>query len=512
MAEFADRPPFVAESNAQDAIGEERPADSHPAHDEPGVGPDAPEPGRADASGRREDLQRASHEQEQDEQGYRELDNALGQRVSNYFYGQVHAADATFGFGFPSSPGHAPGLVEPDEVSLLLRDFLHPDGYDVAAGKLQTKNLLVIVGEEGSGRRAAAFSLLRDLLGEHVAFRSLSPANSLAQLASPGYLKARSGYVILDYLGETGTTAVQDFDIRRLRAELRRHRSFLVITASSAAQQRLALKEFSVPWRPPEPLHLFDHCAEHLLRPDVPEAVTAELRTRVSELRRPADVVAVASNLSEGPDAALEALRDSTKECVRNWFEAEPRTEDLLPVAALAFANRLPERTFEELVVSLDTCVQNVGKSNGDPPEEDERPPQAAATIGQTRARWKWRAVGIAEAVQRTDNAEDHCRSERRVEFTSPRVRDLVLSNLHELYGYELWYPLRQWLDQLSLEGSLAVREEVARGVALLARYALAEVEEKLLEVWAAVSAVSASPRLWSCSSCALMNSSHHTL
>ncbi|WP_053695561.1 hypothetical protein [Streptomyces sp. NRRL F-5755] len=480
MAEFGDRPPFAAETNGPGATAGERPTDDRPAHDDHGAEPVSNFDGR-------EHFQRVGHEQEQeqDEQGYRELDQVLGQRVINCFYGQVNATDATFGFGSPSSPGHAPGLVEPDEIDLLLRDFLHPDGYDVAAGKLQSKNLLVLVGEEGCGRRAAAFSLLRDLLGEDIALRSLSPANSLAQLASPGSLKPRSGYVILDYLGETGTTAVQDFEIRRLRTELRRHQSFLVITSSSTAQQRLALREFSVPWHPPEPLDLFDHCARNHLPPNTPEAVTAELRARVSELRRPADVVKVAHDLGGGVDAALEALCDSTRECVRKWFDNKPGVGDLLPVAALAFANGLPERTFEELVVSLDHCVRNMGKSTGDLPAEDERPPQPAVSIDQARVHWKQRAVGIAEAVQRADDIEDRCRSERRVVFTSPRVRDLVISDLHERYGYELWYPLRQWLDQLSVEGSLAVREEVARGVALLARYALAEVEEKLLEVWA---------------------------
>ncbi|MFD7664209.1 hypothetical protein [Streptomyces sp. NPDC059788] len=452
----------------------------------PAAEPDTIGPGQTDTPGKREAAQRADLEREQDEQGYRDLDNALGQRVNNnYFYSQVNATDATFGFGSPSTPGLAPGLVEPEEIDLVLRDFLHPEDYDAAAGKLQTQHLLVVVGEEGCGRRAAAFSLLRDLMGAQCGLRSLSPVNSLAQLASPGQLKKDSGYVILDYLGETGTDAVQDFEIKRLRAELRRNRSFLVITSSPVTRHRLAFQDFSVTWRAPEPLRLFDHCVEHLALPDPSAPVMAELRARVSELRRPADVVAVAENLGEGVDAALEALRDSTKETVERWFGNAPAIEDLLPVAALSFAEGLPERTFEELVVSLENCVRNAEKSAGDFPAEEETPRQPAAGIDQARVRWRERAVGIAEAVQCAEGSVDHCRSERRIVFTSPRVRDLVIGELHGLYGYELWYPLRQWLEQLSLEGSLAVRQEVARGVALLARYALPEVEEKQLEVWA---------------------------
>ncbi|MFK8845470.1 hypothetical protein [Streptomyces sp. Ac-502] len=480
MAEPEVGTPSIAEANA-----DERPAPDHSAQERPAAESDTVEPGQTDTPGKREAAQRADLEREQDEQGYRDLDNALGQRVNNYFYSQVNAADATFGFGSPATPGHIPGLVEPEEIDLVLRNFLHPDDYDTAAGKLQTQHLLVVVGEEGCGRRAAAFSLLRDLLGAQCGLRSLSPINSLAQLASPGQLRKDAGYVILDYLGETGTDAVQEYEIKALRAELRRKRSFLVITSSPATRHRLAFKDFAVTWRAPESLRLFDHCVEDLGSPDAPTSGMTELRTRVSELRRPADVVAVAEKLGEGPEAALDALRDSAKETVERWFGNAPTLEDLLPVAALAFANGLPERTFEELLVSLEKCVQNAEKPSGDFPAEEEAPRQPTTRIDQARVRWNKRAVGIAEAVQCVDGSADYCRSERHVVFTSPRVRDLVISELHGLYGYELWYPLRQWLEQLSLEGSLAVRQEVARGVALLARHALAEVEEKLLEVWA---------------------------
>ncbi|MEU9122459.1 hypothetical protein AB0C96_21795 [Streptomyces sp. NPDC048506] len=461
-----------ADAGGQDVGGQD--AGGQDAHPGPGHQPDP-----------------ADDDLEADEQDYSELAGALGQRIQrvyNNFYGHVDAADAVFGFGTATSPGLAPGEVDPAEIDRVLAHYLHPDAYDAAAGRLQSDHILVLVGEEGSGRRAGAFSMLRDLLGVDTGLRSLSPANSLARLVAKGTVKPDSGYVILDYAGETDDDAVQGFTLKKLQGELRRQGSYLVLTAAPADRRRLALKDYCASWNPPDPLPLFDHCAARMYGPSavaqLPDPLAAELRQHVAELRRPGDIVRAAQQLADGPDAALEALRDSAKQTVRNWFQQAPAPQDLLPMAALAFAEGLPERTFEELSVLLDEQVRNWDRAGGGAaPEEDAVPAQRPA-LGQSRAAWSTRAVGIAGPVRREGAGGDACRSERMIVFASPRVRELVIGQLHELYGYDLWYPLRRWLHQLSLEGGPRVREEVARGVALLARHALPEVEENLLRPW----------------------------
>lgn len=473
-----------AESNRGTWEPDARGDDGTPPHDTD----DAPD------EGRRTDptASSASEPGADDDQVYSELGAALGQRVYNTFYGRVDAGDAVFGFGAAAAPGLAPGFVEPAEIDRVLRDYLHPDGYDEAAGRLQDDHILVLVGEDGSGRRAGAFAMLRDLLGRGTGLQSLSPANSLADLTERDGLKAEVGYVILDYVGETHPDAVQEFAVKKLQGALRNKGSYLVLTAAPAAQRRLALRAFCVPWHPPDPLPLFDHCLARppekgaAPRPDVPPELAAELRERVGELRRPGDVVKAVRGLTESPTAALLALRDGAKQTVRDWFGTRPPADDLLPMAALAFAEGLPERTFEELSVLLGVHVRNWDRSaDGTPPDEGVPVPQPYPDIEQSRARWSSRAVGIAEPVRRTEQGTDHCRSERMIVFASPRVRELVIGELHSLYGYGLWYPLRQWLHQLSVESGPDVRAEVARGVALLAKYALPEVEENLLRPWA---------------------------
>lgn len=472
-------------ASERDHLGGRPPSDDDSSHEGADPAASAGRPADEEGAGRLGAVPRADDTGTDDRAAYSELGAALGQRVYNNFYGRVDAAGSAFGFGSAAAPGHAPGFVEPDEIDRVLRHYLYTDEYDEAAGKLRSERILVLAGEDGSGRRAGAFALLRDMLGEGAGIRSLSPANSLARLASPDVLKSDSGYVILDYVGEIHADPVQDHQLRLLSGALRKKQSFLVITASAATLRRLALKEFCVSWRAPEPLTLFDHCTDRAPQRDTDGVLAAELRERVSELRRPDDVVKVAARLVDhSVDAALTTLRDSAKATVQKWFQEKPAADDLLPVAALAFLNGVPERKFEELVVSLTLLARNWEKTPEEPLPSEEPPPQQTLNIEQSRARWQNRAVNIAESV-RPDGQAEGSRGERRITFTSHRVRELVIGELHDLYGYELWYPLRQWLEQLSKDPDIEVRTEVARGVALLARHTLAEVDERMLRVWA---------------------------
>ncbi|MEU8918206.1 hypothetical protein [Streptomyces nigrescens] len=428
-------------------------------------------------------------EREEDGKGYDDLRRVLGQRVYNNFYGTVDASGAAFGFGAAAAPGLAPGSVGPDEVDRALRFYLPPQPcFHDALSKLRAEHLVVLAGPDSTGRGAGAFALLREVRSERTGLRSLSPANSLAELATSSALKAGQAYVILDYVGEMNVDAVQAFEIRRLGEELRRKGSYLVLTAPEATRRRLALQDHCVPWQAPDPLELFDHARQLEPPADIPPDVLAELLERVADLRRPADVVAAVTGLADGPDAALKTLRDSDKALVRNWFREEPSAGDLLPLAALAFLEGIPERNFEKASVLLGIHVRDWEQTGEIPAAEPDATATTAlrgVTFEQTRARWKERATGLVRTERRPGPGQDPSRSERRLVFASPRIRALVIGELHDLYGYELWYPLRQWLSQLSRSADLDVRTEVAHGVALYARHALAEVDENLLQVWA---------------------------
>ncbi|MEU5094513.1 hypothetical protein [Streptomyces sp. NPDC020996] len=455
---------------------------------EAGAAPDGPDAGPGVGPEAAHDSRQQPDEQAEDDRGYDDL-RRFHQLVNNNFYGAVDASGAAFGFGAATSPGLAPGVIEPAETDRVLRFYVPPQPcFDEAFGKLRRNALVVLTAQEGSGRGAGALALLRKVLGGRAELRSLSPANALAELAASPNLKRGQGYVILDYVGELHVEAVQAYAIGRLSEELRRRGSYLVITAGDATRRRLALRDHCVPWQAPDPVALFEHCARQLPLTAVEPDTERELLRWVGEQRRPADVVAAAVALSRGgAEAALDMLRDGDQNRVREWFGRQPPADDLLPLAALAFLEGIPERTFEEQCAALAAHVRSWRQSGETPVAEPDGSPEdllTGAVADQSRARWRDRAVGIVTTEHRPGPGRDGVRSERRLVFTSPRVRELVIAELHDLYGYALWYPLRKWLGELALLGDLDTRTEVARGVALLARYALADVDENLLKVW----------------------------
>ncbi|MFF8291365.1 hypothetical protein ACF068_19340 [Streptomyces sp. NPDC016309] len=462
-----------AEPSAPEGAGEAPPAGDEAS----GTGPEA-------APERR----REPDEREEDDRGYNDL-RRVHQLVNNNFYGVVDAAGAAFGLGAAPPAGLAPGTVEPEESDRALRFYVPPRPcFGEALARLREHAVVVLTGEDNCGRSAGALALLREVLGDGARLRSLSPANSLAELAASRDLKPGQGYVILDYVGERNVEAVQAWEIGRLSGELRRKGSYLVMTAGGAVHRRLALRDHCVPWHAPDPLELFERCRNALPHTDLAPETERELRERVGGQRRPADVVAAACALSrEGPDKALDTLRDRCRELVRELFRKQPPAHDLLPLAALAFLEGIPERTFEKECAALAAHVRDWERGGGTPAGEpdDEAGTALRGTVAQqSRARWKDRAVGLVTTEYRAGPGRDAGRSERRLVFTDPRVREFVIAELHDLYGYELWYPLRQWLGDLALLGDLDARTEVARGVALLARHALVEVDENMLTVW----------------------------
>lgn len=446
-------------------------------------------------------------EQVGDEQGYSDLNRAFGQHVHNHFHARVDAAGAAFGFGVPRAPGLAPGLVRTEDVERALLHYVRPEPcFTEALAKLTGDHVVVLTGREDIGRRAGAFALLRRLTGPATGIRSLSPADSLADLAAGGSIKEHRNFVILDYLGETNADAVQFYDMGRLAEELRRRRSYLVITATEGSLRRLAFKDHCVPWQAPGLPEVFRRAAEGhaaLGTGGGPAPLPpADLLARVAEQRRPADVAAAAAAFCDGgPDAAMKVLSGSEAEAVTEWFRKVPPLDDLLPLVALAFLEGVPERTYEENLAGLERFVHEwkvtgeagpLGREpvpvTGTEPVAGTPPVAAAgrAVIRQSRALWRGRATALVRVERRAAPGQGDERSERRMVFTSPAVRDLVVRELHDLYGYELWYPLRLWLHDMSDRSDLGVRSEVARGAALLAHYALSEVDASMLQEWAA--------------------------
>ncbi|MFI5928760.1 hypothetical protein ACIA3K_22700 [Micromonospora sp. NPDC051543] len=367
------------------------------------------------------------------------------------------------------------GRLRSADVDHALRYYVPPVEYDTAEDTLRGSHLLVLAAEEGSGRRASAFALLRTVTAGQMT--GLSPAMTLAQLADYDYLPDR-GYVVLDWLGERRDGAVQAFDVGRLSHRLKKAGAFLVITSEPRPTLRRALPGHVVAWQSPDPTAIVDaYLGKEAISPLSPEDA-ARIRQRVTELGRPAEVVRLLERLSRSVEAALDEAERTAQRRVEDWFGETTSWTELLTVAALAFAYELPERTFEELHARL----RQIDREEGLQPETAAPAPSPSGFQGR---RGLHRDGGLITRREGT-TLDMGLGDERRLVFVAASMREHVLRELYEC-DYRLWRPLRIWMHELAAVPDLDTRLQLALGVTLLARNRSAAGEARdLLRTWAA--------------------------
>jgi hypothetical protein len=406
-----------------------------------------------------------------------------GARVINHIYGGVHSGSATFGISEGMSARPATGRLRPADVERALRYYVPPTAegdqrapFDAADLILAERRLVVLAGDEGTGRYASALALLRRRTAPDTVLRALSPASTFAELSQISYT-AGHGYVIADRLGDGQAGSVQKFDVDRLSERLDKADAYLVITTDAHGVDRRGLAGRVVSWHPPEPVAVLEKCLAGM-----PELRLSDIeRDRIWEcvrgLRLPRDVVALAERLKDGVDNALAQLDHNLRAQASDWFKATEDWREVLAVAALSFLYAMPQRNFERLHHRLITIDQNEGAH---PPSTGE-----GRDVGQN----VWLRGPQQDSMIQRQLGEpldgDGYGREWLVVFRSPELHEHMLGELYEC-GYSLWKPLRIWLDELSTMPDLGVRMRVALGVALLARTptAAAEVELDFLDEW----------------------------
>jgi len=395
-------------------------------------------------------------------------DGAPGLHVINNFFAGVGAEGAVFGVANGATRRRATGTLDLAAVYRELAYFVPPADYERARSVLLDRHLVVLHGTESIGKRTAALALLRSACGPDSKLVGISPASSIADLAEREF-DSGVGCLVEDHVSDGSSLAVQRFDVRRLQYRLCGAGAFLVLTAhelSAAAASSFAA--VLVRCGAPDPVALLERRA----RDCVPaEYVTGAVREHAAALGSPALVVALVERLTAGPDAAL-ATDDSEHEQVREWFDGNPAPRDVLAMAALTFLHGLPERTIERATALLVERAEDVAFGSAERPPTSLVLPQCR-TAGLNSVCW----------VERHPPEQTH--AGRRLRFATNGYRSLVVSELDERYGWELWEPLRGWLDTMAVEPDDEVRLQVAMGVALLAARAMPEVRASFLDPWA---------------------------
>ncbi|WP_188194341.1 hypothetical protein [Nonomuraea sp. SYSU D8015] len=322
------------------------------------------------------------------------------------------------------------------EADGLLRSYLEPPCFPDAVRRLATRHLLVLVGEEETGRRLGAIALLSRMSLAEGRITVLSPARTAAELLSRTEYAPGRAYLLHDWI----TASTDRIELANLARKLAELGSYLVVTRSGKPSQAVEVEQ---PWTAPDLGELFDLClSTYDLRAGVAPDVLGRARDRALALPTPAQVVRLAAGLV--PDE--EPVGDE----VAAWFDTKPAMREVLAAAVLAFVHPLAEPAFEAQLARLD----RVWRAHESGPHAPPGPHPLISVSG-----------GV-------------------VAFRVPRHREQVLAELVARYGFWLWQPLREWVRSLA-GGGLDVRVRAAEGVAALAAYALKDVRQEFLEVWA---------------------------
>ncbi|MFE7549439.1 hypothetical protein [Streptomyces gardneri] len=426
-------------------------------------------------------------------------------RVYNNFYGPQYHGRAHFGIANAAErPGRAraTGLLEGDEIDALLRSYIRPDCFDGAARELSRTGVVVLTGPQGTGKRSGAVALLRETVGPSADYVVLSPDIGLDQLAERAFDEG-VGYVVLDRTGTAGTTGgpagpSSDFDWRRVRDQLRRHRAHLVITTVHGVAGRLPEAVRHLPWRPPA---LDKVVRARLVQARTPQETVDRALAGVPP-RCPVAVVAdAAQRIAAGadPDQVWKEHSGSAPQAVQEWFDAgeERSLREIAEVTTLAFATGIGRRDFESLQDLLERLLEPVYFTPEDPPASGDgtapdAPGQALAPDGRDprqrrRARPVDRRRSLARNTLIATEMQFYGATTREVMvFADAELRRWVLQALWRDHPTEYWDAVSHWLAAVvGADPDPVLQNSIASGLTLLGHIAFDEVVQSYLDPWA---------------------------
>ncbi|MGN9843457.1 hypothetical protein ACTMTI_35555 [Nonomuraea sp. H19] len=186
------------------------------------------------------------------------------------------------------------------EADTLLCSYLEPPCFPDAVRRLAVRHLLVLVGQEETGRRLGAIALLSRMSLAEGTITVLPPARTAADLLSRTEYKPGRAYLVHDWI-PAGAERIELINLARKLAEFG---SYLVITRNGVPSQAVEVEQ---PWAAPDPGELFDLCLTTFdRRAGLTSEEVARARDRAVTLPTPAQVVRLAERLVRGEEPARE--------------------------------------------------------------------------------------------------------------------------------------------------------------------------------------------------------------
>lgn len=443
--------------------------------------------------------EKPSREETRDEQdrirsvraaGLDSLRPTLGFAGATSFGGPAAGRDLTFNFATATrTPSMGP--VPVDTLAALRDVYVRFPGYAEARQRLMTARVMVLHGQEGSGRRASALELLRSLVDGQIF--NLRPDQDLESLFSDDS-DGNCGY-FLDSVPATKTGKLTPSLLSSAEHWLENSQSFLVITVAALSEAQCDdLERYLVDHRAPDPYQVL---CSHLRRQcdELPDPLPSwldddRLLKEVNATTQPSPMVNLAIALLKAvkDERSIDDILDywthgractEARRLLRGTQQADPelrpteqlqRCAFLVAIAAFNDAPYLPVAAAAELLAQSLTAA---AYPKGTPHR------QIFALRRENCLTW---LQGTVERRLRNERWGEQC-----TEQISLRNQGLPSALLDELWHeYDaVRTPVLRWLEDLAVSRNPEIRVRAAQAIGKLAADDFDYVYQEVIYEWA---------------------------
>ncbi|MBS2962010.1 hypothetical protein KGA66_03050 [Actinocrinis puniceicyclus] len=393
--------------------------------------------------------------------------------------GHAVIEEAYFGGGAARRPATAQGPVPADELRELCEVFARTPRHDVLLSELRRRRILVLHGQQGTGRQSTALFLLSELTGGKV--HRLEPTADLAQLTAKSVAQ-NVGYLLEPATNGTAPeTTVMHLDrLAALAAECGAH--FVLVVEAVGATEALARSRYGFANPDAPTADVIDRHLRHLLAAESEQArnlIRAEARDpraldalgleelRPGEAAQLAELLASRHRAQITGDQLLAGCRTFVPDLVRSWFadlEGRPdarRNLAALRAAAFRIALAVYNSASYDVVAEAAELLAWELALTADPEAAPGRPladDDLATRLAGARARMGTGTEQLAQCAVPV----------RTAAFQGERLSGAVLVHVWERH-HNLRGPILRWLRLLGQERRTVIWMRAAVAAGLLA-------------------------------------------
>lgn len=400
------------------------------------------------------------------------------------FYG-TDARNSVFGVGMAGAAASEPrtyGRMGEVEVAKVSQRYAEPPWYAEIIAELRAERVVILVGPTGTGRRAAAITLLDQVRAAGQLIVGLAPGTTVDQLAARTFDKG-VGYLIADMIDADMSQENAEFHWDNACRAVREASAYLVVTAAAGARIARSAAARTFPWRRPA---VADVLRKHLGTAMVDESVIDEVARALEHGATLGKIAETGHRMStatpEQVASLIAALADNDLQEVTDWLDkVDAAIPEVLEVAALAFTAGLPERLVDGEVQRLKAEIAKFAPEVD--PSKEEVKKEIDLRFRQVR---KMRAEHPLLTIRDVPLARLASVPIRHLDFAKAGYRSHVIAELWQRLDTDFWAAIRWWIHEIADSGQLSLMSSAATGLAMLAQRAPDEVIDLYLDPWTA--------------------------